>query len=230
MVEIHAEKFDAAASFSTAKRLVQLYVNGQPVASEKVDFDLNLRGRMIVGRASAAEADYFEGDILGIKVFNEEIPIATIRSALTPETLAAHLPQAPSESRRTEDGRLCLSPCSFQGPQWAAAAAAAAEAAGRSIRPAVSLSCSNCLRRPEFNGPLGHQFLVLCPPDCLHVNSVLEGCSLYSARSSICRAALHAGALPREGGEALVTVAAGLTAYDASQGHFGGLYILSCFY
>ncbi|CDI84603.1 Chromosome III, complete sequence, related [Eimeria praecox] len=175
---------------------------------------------MIIGRASAAEADYFEGDILGVKLFNQETPTATIQNAFTPETLAAHLPQAPSESRRTEDGRLCLSPCSVQGPLWAAAAAAAA---ARPTKPAVSLSCTDSLRRVEFNGCIGQKFLALCPPDCLHANAPLEGCKLFTSKSSICKAALHAGAVPKEGGEVLLTVSEGQPVYDASQGHFGGL-------
>ncbi|CDJ60735.1 scavenger receptor protein SR2, putative [Eimeria maxima] len=176
-------------------------------------------GRMIIGRASAAEADYFEGDILGVKVFNQEAPVTTIRDAFAPETLAAHAPQAPSESRRTDDGRLCLSPCSLQGPLWAAAAAAAA--AAKPTKPAVSLSCTDSLRRADFNGHIGQKFLAICPPDCLHANAPLEGCNLFTAGSSICKASLHSGAVPKEGGEVLLTVTEGLEFYDASQGHFG---------
>lgn len=174
---------------------------------------------MIIGRASAAEADYFEGDILGVKVFNQEAPVTTIRDAFAPETLAAHAPQAPSESRRTDDGRLCLSPCSLQGPLWAAAAAAAA--AAKPTKPAVSLSCTDSLRRADFNGHIGQKFLAICPPDCLHANAPLEGCNLFTAGSSICKASLHSGAVPKEGGEVLLTVTEGLEFYDASQGHFG---------
>ena len=174
---------------------------------------------MTIGRASAAEADYFEGDILGVKLFSQEVPATTIQNAFSAETLAAHIPQAPSESRRTEDGRLCLSPCSLQGPRWAAAAAAAA--AARVTKPAVLLSCTDSLRRVEFNGRIGQTFLAVCPPDCLHAKALLEGCKFFTARSSICKASLHTVAMPKEGGEVLLTVAEGRTFYDASQGHFG---------
>ncbi|CDI78250.1 CpCCp3, multidomain extracellular protein with a signal peptide and the following architecture: LH2+LCCL+2xSR+LCCL+pentraxin+2xLCCL, related [Eimeria acervulina] len=180
---------------------------------------------MTIGRASAAEADYFEGDILGVKLFSQEVPATTIQNAFSAETLAAHIPQAPSESRRTEDGRLCLSPCSLQGPRWAAAAAAAA--AARVTKPAVLLSCTDSLRRVEFNGRIGQTFLAVCPPDCLHAKALLEGCKFFTARSSICKASLHTGAMPKEGGEVLLTVAEGRTFYDASQGHFGFYSLLS---
>lgn len=173
---------------------------------------------MIIGRASAAEADYFEGDILGVKLFNQEVPIATIQKAFSAEALAAHVPEVPSESRRTDDGRLCLSACSPQRPAWAAAAAAAAIPA----KHAVYLSCSDSLRRPEFNGHIGQKILAHCPPDCLQGIAPLEGCRYYTSKSSVCKAGLHAGAVPKEGGNLLVTLAAGRASYDASQGHFGG--------
>ncbi|OEH79807.1 scavenger receptor protein sr1 precursor [Cyclospora cayetanensis] len=208
------ETFDAAVSFSTSSRLVQLFVNGALVASEKADFDMSLRGRMMIGRASAAEADYFQGDILGVKLYNREVPVATIRNAFTAETLTVHLPQAPGESRRTEDGRLCLSPCTAQRPAWA-------DEASRPTKPAVVLSCTDSLRRHEFNGYVGQKVLAHCPPDCLHASGPLEGCKTYTSKSSICKAGLHSGALPKEGGELVVVVAEGLPSYDASQGHFG---------
>lgn len=170
---------------------------------------------MIIGRASAAEADYFQGEILGIKLFSQEVPASTIQKAFIPETLAAHIPQAPSETRRTDDGRLCLSPCSSKILSWGGATT-------RSAKPAVFLSCGDSLRRPEFNGYVGQKILALCPPDCLHAAAPLEGCKTFTPKSSICKAGVHAGAIPKEGGELLVTVAEGLNSYEASQGHFGG--------
>ncbi|KAL8427591.1 hypothetical protein Efla_005766 [Eimeria flavescens] len=228
------EVFDTAVSFSTASRLIQLFVNGQAVASEKADFDISLRvrkdtlmlndaemgarpqGHMVIGRASAAEADYFEGDILGVKLYNQEVSAATIRNAFSPESLAAHIPQAPSESRRTDDGRLCLSACTFQIPVGAGAPI-------RPTKPAVALSCVDSLSRPEFNNYAGQKVLAACPPDCLHANAPLEGCKIYTSRSSICKAGLHAGAIPKEGGELVVTLAVGLSSHEASHGHYGSL-------
>ncbi|KAL8275977.1 hypothetical protein Esti_000093 [Eimeria stiedai] len=208
------EGFETAVTFSTTTRFIQLFVNGKPVASEKADFDISLRGRMVIGRASAAEADYFEGDILGVKLYNQEVQAPTIQSAFSPESLAAHIPQAPSETRRTDDGRLCLSACSLQIP-------AGAGAPVRPTKPAISLSCVDSLRRPEFNNFTGQKILAVCPSDCLHANAPLEGCKVFTSRSSICKAGLHAGAVPKEGGELVVTLVGGLTSYEASQGHYG---------
>ena len=167
---------------------------------------------MVIGRASAAEADYFQGDILGVKLYNKEVSASTIQNAFSPETLVAHIPQAPSESRRTDDGRLCLSPCSPQLP---------AGAGIKLTKPAVLLSCIDTIRRPEFDGFEGQKVLAICPPGCLHANVLLEGCKVFSSRSSVCKAGLHSGALPLEGGELVVTLVGGLTSYEASNGHHG---------
>lgn len=170
---------------------------------------------MVIGRASAAEADYFQGEILGVKLFNQEVSPTTIQNAFTPETLVAHIPQGPSETRRTDDGRLCQSGCSSRVP-------AGDRAATKPTKPAIPLSCTDSLRRPEFNGFEGQRLLALCPPDCIHANTPLEGCRTFTPRSSICRAALHEGAIAPEGGEIVVTLMAGLTSYEASQGRYGG--------
>ncbi|KAL8448252.1 hypothetical protein Emag_004020 [Eimeria magna] len=174
----------------------------------------SIRDFTVAVKAAVTEADYFEGDILGVKLYNQEVQAPTIQSAFSPASLAAHIPQAPSETRRTDDGRLCLSACSLQIP-------AGAGAPVRPTKPAISLSCVDSLRRPEFNNFTGQKILAVCPPDCLHVNAPLEGCKVFTPRSSICKAGLHAGAVPKEGGELVVTLVAGLTSYEASQGHFG---------
>lgn len=172
---------------------------------------------MVIGRANAAEADYFQGNILGVKLFNQEVPAPTIKNAFSPETLAAHIPQAPSESRRTDDGRSCLSACFPQKP-------ASADVAPRPTKPAIFLSCVDSIRRLEFNGYIGQKILASCPPECLHATGPLEGCKVYTSKTSICKAGLHAGAIPKEGGELLVTLVSGLASYEGSQGHFGELH------
>lgn len=78
------------------------------------------------------------------------------------------------------------------------------------------LTCENSLRSlaPEFR-ETGAVFSVLCPENCS--SATVWGTEVYTNDSSICRAAIHAGALPLEGGQTKVFAAPGQPAYTGTE-------------
>ena len=75
----------------------------------------------------------------------------------------------------------------------------------------VDATCSQNAQTVE--GPPGTMVTITCPAGC---NQTIWGTNIYSDDSSMCTAAIHAGVLTAAGGQAQVTIAAGLEAYPAS--------------
>lgn len=166
---------------------------------------------MTIGRASVHESDFFIGNILGVKAFDQVLSPGGAENPLGTETLAQRLSKERTGPRIAEDGRICLSPCTPFHPAVPLVPS----------RPAITLSCTDSLFRPEFNGHTGQRHLVFCGKGCHDVASILEGCKRYSSRSSVCRAGLHSGVIPPKGGYLLVTIMEGLADYAAARGHLG---------
>jgi hypothetical protein len=80
--------------------------------------------------------------------------------------------------------------------------------------PAVILiDCKTPASTPQFAGTLGMKFLVRCPQKCSKVPHYVFGNNLYSGDSSICQAAIHAGALNDRGGEVQFMIEPGQKLY-----------------
>lgn len=71
----------------------------------------------------------------------------------------------------------------------------------------------------QLRGEPGAIFSVSCPSNCAEGGS-LWGSDTYTGDSSVCRAAIHAGAIPRAGGTVMVRVDPGRPAYRGSV-HYG---------
>ncbi|PFH36852.1 hypothetical protein BESB_050440 [Besnoitia besnoiti] len=210
------EPFTCAATYFAPERAVAIFVNGKKVAYQKTDYSFNLKPKLIIGRASASESDYFKGEIIAVHLFDYVLSPAQI-TQLRRETGPVPEPgRMPRGLRRTEDGRVCISSCSAQEPSLA-------EGGRPATNAALRLTCKDTLLKPEFSGATGHKVLVSCPADCALSPAELHGCKIYSADSSICKAALHMGVIQRHGGEAVVTLHDGMTSYTASRGHYGVL-------
>jgi hypothetical protein len=67
----------------------------------------------------------------------------------------------------------------------------------------------------QLGGDIGDSFIVACPADC--TQSTVWGTGIYTDDSSICTAAIHAGALGEEGGKVEVTILEGQDSYSASE-------------
>nr|AAZ94422.1 SR1 [Toxoplasma gondii] len=212
------EPFDVAVTYFAPERAVGIFVNGRKRTYQKTDYTFNLKPKIMIGRASATESDYFMGEITSVHLFDYVLSpaqIAQLRKEVGPAPEPGRVPRG---LRRTEDGRVCISPCSPQEPFLTGD--------GRPPTNApLQLRCEDTLLRPEFSGVTGHQILVSCPADCAHSTGPLHGCKIYSADSSICKAALHMGAIQRHGGEAVFTLHDGMPSYAASRGHYGVLSI-----
>ncbi|XP_077134491.1 vitrin-like [Ranitomeya variabilis] len=77
--------------------------------------------------------------------------------------------------------------------------------------PKVSISCLT--KAKDLTAPTT---LVTCPEKCLTQKSQVWGNDTYADESSICQAAIHAGAIPKEGGSAIVVKRSGEKVYKDS--------------
>ncbi|XP_055981684.1 vitrin [Sorex fumeus] len=91
-------------------------------------------------------------------------------------------------------------------------------------------------RRPKFTAPqigcdvtageiLDPEFVVRCPAGCGDPGYPVRGLGPYTARSSVCAAAVHSGVLPRSGGRVLVRKVPGES--DSEGGYSSGVQALS---
>lgn len=87
----------------------------------------------------------------------------------------------------------------------------------------VNLTCEQSAQ--TIGGSPGTSAQVTCPPGC--GSSTIWGSDVYSDDSSVCTAAIHAGAMERQGGTVTVTIAPGQSDYPAvsqngiSSSHWG---------
>ncbi|KAM4021497.1 uncharacterized protein ACNLHF_026872 isoform 2-T2 [Anomaloglossus baeobatrachus] len=78
-------------------------------------------------------------------------------------------------------------------------------------RPPVTASCTTTARDLP-----GSSAEVLCPADCLTNGGSVWGSDVYTNDSSICRAAIHAGKIPNNGGQVSVQKSPGQSSYTGS--------------
>jgi hypothetical protein len=98
-------------------------------------------------------------------------------------------------------------------PAAEVASAAATVAVAEPTGPVIEAGCSYDGRQLEGND--GTAYRVSCPPSC-NQGSVY-GTGVYTADTSICRAGIHAGAIPAEGGTVTVLLQPGRPAYRGSE-------------
>jgi hypothetical protein len=77
----------------------------------------------------------------------------------------------------------------------------------------IQAGCS--FNSTELHGGPGQVFAVACPPGCAATGG-LWGTDLYTGDSAVCKAGIHAGAIPPEGGVVMVRLDLGQPAYRGS--------------
>lgn len=210
--------FHVAVTYSQPRQTTAIFIDGERVALEKSNMDFSLRNHLVVGKASEIDSEYFYGQITAVRVFPyvlapEQIKQVMQESATSPTGGAGNV--LIKGLRRTEDGRICLTPCSTEEPE-------VSMLGGKyPTNPSIELSCQDSLLLPDFNGSAGASFRVSCPAGCIHQNGEIKGNKVYTEDSSICRSAIHAGALSRDGGEAIITIHNGQKSYRGERGHSG---------
>ncbi|AFZ81642.1 LCCL domain-containing protein [Theileria equi strain WA] len=190
-----------------------MFVNGEMVVNETTEFDFDLQGELIIGKAGDTDSDYFIGQITSFEAYGYTISPEQIRHNMLERNnnFYEHL----SKVRVTMEGNVCLSKCIKRST---------IPIKDKNINvtnPAISLGCADTLHNENFNGPIGKQFLVSCTKSCIDANVPVKGSKIYTSDSSICKSALHAGVIPKEGGELIVTTLYGFASYDNCHGHFG---------
>eukprot|EP00744_Colponema_vietnamica_P002602 GILI01004051.1.p1 GENE.GILI01004051.1~~GILI01004051.1.p1 ORF type:complete len:616 (-),score=156.37 GILI01004051.1:344-2092(-) len=79
--------------------------------------------------------------------------------------------------------------------------------------PVRQVSCGESTSHPYYKGDSGTKFLVACPKGCSTAAGDVFGTDIYTDDSSICRAAIHFGAVSDEGGEVEVIIEDGRKKY-----------------
>jgi hypothetical protein len=90
---------------------------------------------------------------------------------------------------------------------------AAATTAQDVTGPLIEAGCTYDAQ--QIRGKEGETFRISCPPGCEQGRRV-HGSGVYTADSDICRASIHAGAIPPEGGTVTVRLEPGRPAYRGS--------------
>lgn len=201
-------------------RDIGFFVDGKLVASRPTSFDFSLQGDLVLGKSAEIDSDYFIGQILSLEIFDYVMSPDQVEhySRLLQASSDNRINSRHSPTRMTVDGNLCLSSCvKMRAPSQNAGLLAGP------TNPAIHLGCHDSLESARFNGATGHEFLVSCGKSCMDPDLVLNGSKVYTPDSSICKAAIHCGAIPKEGGEAVVTILHGRDSYDHRLGHYGVL-------
>ncbi len=143
---------------------------------------------------------------------------ATTTAAASPAPASA---AAPVPAAETATAPSAAAPASAAAASPSGAAAAPAEAAGAAptvavaepTGPVIEAGCSYDAR--QLAGKDGTAFRVSCPASC--DKGTIYGTGIYTADTSICRAGIHAGAIPVEGGTVTLVLQPGRPAYRGSE-------------
>src|SRR5688572_28104082 len=136
-------------------------------------------------------------------------PTPSTTEAATTTTTAAASPApsaspAPAPAAKPSNGP-AAAPASTAAPAGEAAATAPTVAVAEPTGPVIEAGCSYDARQLEGND--GTAFRVSCPASC--DKGSVYGTGVYTADTSICRAGVHAGAIPLEGGTVTVVLQPG---------------------
>lgn len=161
------------------------------------------------------------GTISSLQVLNYVLSPDQVRflSKQVPESAGAS-DLMPGGERRTQDGRVCLSPCSPEEPfqeeehLWT-----------HPTNPSIELACTDNGWLPAFNGFTDSRFLIRCPEDCHKAKAPLKGSKVYTPDTSVCKAAIHVGVLDLHGGDAVLVVHNGINNYTSGTGKHGNVLI-----
>ncbi|CDR97337.1 LCCL domain containing protein, putative [Babesia bigemina] len=209
-----------AIVYYSPTRDMGFFVDGTLIASRSTEFDFSFQGDLILGKSAETDSDFFVGQLLSLEVFDYVMPPDQVmhHSRMLQSLDGNRIHSRHSSTRMTVEGNMCLSKCvRMRSPAHDSARH------GSPTNPAIHLACHNTLEDERFNGATGNEFLVSCSRSCTDPLLVLKGSKVYTPDSSICKAAVHSGAIPLEGGEAVVTILHGQDSYDRCVGHYGVL-------
>lgn len=138
-------------------------------------------------------------------------PTTTTAAASPTPSAAAAVPAAAAPA--------AAAPAAAAPASAAAAPAAEADVAAPTVAvaeptgPVIEAGCS--YDAGQLEGNAGTAFRVSCPANC--DKGSIYGTGIYTADTSICRAGIHAGAIPVEGGTLTVVLQPGRLAYRGSE-------------
>jgi hypothetical protein len=137
----------------------------------------------------------------------------TESAAPAPTTAAASPAPAPSSGAAPAPVAETATARAAAAPAAEAAVAAPTVAVAEPTGPVIEAGCSYDAGQLKDND--GTAFRVSCPANC--DKGSIYGTGIYTADTSICRAGIHAGAIPVEGGTLTVVLQPGRLAYRGSE-------------
>jgi len=139
---------------------------------------------------------------------------ATTTASAAPSAAAAPASAAATAAAPAAAAPAAAAPASAAvTPAAEAAVAAPTVAVAEPTGPVIEAGCS--YGAGQLEGKDGTAFRVSCPANC--DKGSVYGTGIYTADTSICRAGIHAGAIPVEGGTLSVVLQPGRLAYRGSE-------------
>ncbi len=219
--------------------VISFFLEGKNTNKLKTFFDLHYQRKMVLGKNSMYNQDYFSGKIHFIAFFNT--PYGPRRQAMLAESGYKHPLKEKRETNLTLDDRLCISSCAKQAtPGTAGSPKPPIPAITYKINGETSIIASNSddsddkdpttnsnpykeincrtTAREVFKGDIksGETKRVKCPKGCKKVKALIFGSVVYSFDSPICIASIHTGILTNLGGVAIVKVLPAMKFYNGS--------------
>jgi hypothetical protein len=84
------------------------------------------------------------------------------------------------------------------------------------MKSIFNAKCESTASQIYFRGDPGSVYMVQCPSECSATNYIVTGTGVYTANSSICKAAIQSGVITDEGGPIILTKTYGQNKYFAT--------------
>ncbi|OII76058.1 LCCL domain-containing protein [Cryptosporidium andersoni] len=206
-----------AVAYNFNNRKVTMYINGNEVANKKTDYVFNLKTKLIIGRSSDSDSEYFLGQIANLNIWDKYLSPEEIKAAMEKSWhQKGNLSGGELRGKRhTIDGRQCITPCQSGHP-----IAHKVGSISYATNPSIKLTCDTTLDKAPFKKNAS-KHRVWCPSGCYESRTPIKGFKVYTPDSSICKAAMQMGIITNTGGDFVVALYPGLHHYIGAAGKNG---------
>ncbi|TRY52830.1 LH2/LCCL/SRCR domain containing protein [Cryptosporidium tyzzeri] len=201
-------------AYNFNEKRVVMYINGNEVANKVTGFVFNLKTKLIIGRSSDSDSEYFLGQISNVNIWDKFFTPSEVKSAMEKSWHQKGISGGGElkGKRHTIDGRQCITSCQSEFP-----VAYKMGGINYATNPSIQIKCDTNLDNARFSSK-ANKFRVECPAGCSKSRYPVKGHKVYSPKSSICQAAMHMGIISDTGGEFVVALYPGLKQYTGAAG------------
>ncbi|KAK6588479.1 scavenger receptor 1 precursor [Cryptosporidium xiaoi] len=203
-------------AYNFNEKRVVMYINGNEVANKETGFIFNLKTKLIIGRSSDSDSEYFLGQISNVNIWDKFFTQSEVKAAMEKSWHQKGVSGGGEikGKRHTVDGRQCITSCQSEFP-----VSYKMGGINYATNPTINITCDTTLDNAKFG--TGSKFRVSCPSGCSKTGFPIKGHKVYTPRSSICQAAMHMGIISETGGDFIVGLYPGLKKYSGAAGKNG---------